>query len=438
MNIKKLFFLGLIASSLDVVAQQKIEVEDVVVMSLDRSFDVLLQKNTLESTERDFRNAKGLYLPDVTLNAGRNWTRQDSRQTLADNSERNVPGIRQNGFNSNIQVNWVLFDGLKMFNVNKAWTELYGAGEMTVKSQMANTMANVINNYFNIVAQKQRLKAINEQIAVSEERVKLADRRFEVGAAAKTELLQAKLDQNQFRTQALQQEALIAQLKADLNSIAGGQLPELYEVSDTIMLNLNLTIEEILEGIEATNPVLIAQRQTIEAAKYTFKASKGDRLPIISFTSAYNLNRNESNQAQNQFSPIATRTNGFNYGLTGTWFLVNNLTITNNIQKNRILVQRQELIYEQLKTLSINAVRSAYANYDNARKILLIEEENAQLSRENVSILLETFKRGATTFIELRTAQLSMVDAYNRLTNARYTAKVSETELLRQKGALLR
>ena len=111
---------------------------------------------------------------------------------------------------------------------------------------------------------------------------------------------------------------------------------------------------------------------------------------------------------------------------------------TNAVQLARINLERQQIIYEQQKSLAFNGARIAYANYDNARKTLAIEEENIQLARENVSILLETFRRGIATFIELRTAQQSMVDAYSRLAIARYNAKVSETELLRLKGALLR
>ena len=51
---------------------------------------------------------------------------------------------------------------------------------------------------------------------------------------------------------------------------------------------------------------------------------------------------------------------------------------------------------------------------------------------------MESFKRGVSTFIEQRTAQQSLEDAYNRLINARYLAKVAETELLRLSGDLLK
>jgi outer membrane protein TolC len=82
-------------------------------------------------------------------------------------------------------------------------------------------------------------------------------------------------------------------------------------------------------------------------------------------------------------------------------------------------------------------VKNAYVAYDNAKKVLLIEEENIGLAKENIYIALESFKRSANTFIEVRTAQQSLADAYNRLINARYLAKVAETELLRLSGQLL-
>jgi outer membrane protein len=437
-RIKGVLLLGLLFVAGVASAQQKITVEDIVLLSLEQGYDVKLSRNLVSSAETDAKNSVGLFIPDLTLNGGRNWSKNDSHQTLADDSKKDVTNIKQNGLNSSAQLNWVLFDGLKMFATFKQLHQVAAVNEVLLKNQMANTMANVIGNYYNIVALEQQLRAVNEQVSVSEERIKLAERKLDVGSGIKTELLQAKLDQNAFKVQALQQEALITQAKAALNALTGGQLPEEFEVSDTIVVSYDLRKEEIIEGIEATNPQLIAARGNIEVAKYALKANKGNRFPVISFVSNYNFNRNQSNQAQNQFSPISTKTNGYQYGFTAQWTLLNNFIVKDAIQIAAITLQRQQILYEQAKVNALAAVNTAYANYDFARKTLTIEEENIKFARENVFIVLESFKRGIATFIELRTAQQSMVDAYNRLTAARYNAKVSETELLRLKGALLR
>jgi outer membrane protein TolC len=438
MNIRIGFFSVLVLLTCHATAQQRLAVEDVVVIALEKDYNIRLSQNFLESSEADAGNAVGLFIPDLNLNGNRTWTRSNSTQLFADNSEVVRPNIKQNNLSAQAQLTWTLFDGLKMFATYKGLQQVAGVNEVQLKDQMANTMANVIGNYYSVVAQEQQLKAINEQISVGEERVKLAERKLQVGSGAKTELLQARLDQNAFKTLALQQEAQIIQTKALLNQTAGMQLPDEFAVSDTILLNLDLTMEEILEGIESTSPALIAARGNVEVARFALKARRGDRLPVINFVSAYNYNRNESNQAANQFQPIGNRTSGFNYGITASWPLLNNLIIRNAAQLAEINLKRQEMFYEQAKAAATVNVKIAYANYDNARKTLVIEEENIGFARENVTILLESFKRGIATFIELRTAQQSTVEAYNRLTTARYNAKVSETELLRLKGGLLR
>jgi outer membrane protein TolC len=80
----------------------------------------------------------------------------------------------------------------------------------------------------------------------------------------------------------------------------------------------------------------------------------------------------------------------------------------------------------------------AFRSYEFLKQTLQLEESNIQLAKENVNIALERFRLGVSTYIELREAQISLADAYNRLIDARYNTKVAETELLRLQGGLVR
>jgi outer membrane protein TolC len=139
----------------------------------------------------------------------------------------------------------------------------------------------------------------------------------------------------------------------------------------------------------------------------------------------------------NPYGTLLFRQNGYNYGFSVTLPIFNGLNARRQSQQARIEIDRQTLFYNQLKTDVNVGLKNAYVNYDNAKKILLIEEETIELARENIFIALESFKRGVTTFIELRTAQQSLAEAYSRLISARYNAKLAETELLRLSGSLL-
>jgi outer membrane protein len=69
---------------------------------------------------------------------------------------------------------------------------------------------------------------------------------------------------------------------------------------------------------------------------------------------------------------------------------------------------------------------------------LALEEENILLAKENVQIVLETYRLNAATLVQLREAQISLSEAYDRLIAARYNTKVSEIELLSLKGELVK
>jgi outer membrane protein TolC len=131
-------------------------------------------------------------------------------------------------------------------------------------------------------------------------------------------------------------------------------------------------------------------------------------------------------------------TQGLNYGFSVSLPIFNGFNARRLTQQAKIELGRQNLLYEQQRNDVNVDLRNALVNYESAKKILRIEEETIGAAKENVYIALETFKRGVTTFIELRTAQQSLADAYNRLITARYNAKLAETELLRLNGSLLK
>jgi outer membrane protein TolC len=430
--------LSVLLCSSNLIAQELITLEEVIALTLKENYDVQLMQNSALAAKTDDKFSVGLLLPQVNATAATSWTANHQEFIFADES-RNVSGnAKSNNANASLQAAWTLFDGTKMFATRERLDQIAVQGELNVKNQIVNSIAAVIVNYYNIVRQKQQLKAIEELMSVNEERVKLADRKLEVGIGAKPELLQAKVDLNAQRTLAIQQETLIEQLKDQLNGLVGLKLPGSYDVADTILINLNLTQPEIVQDIENKNYGLLAIDKNRDIAGLLLHESRATRSPVINFNGAYTYSKTNNTQLINPFSSLESQVDGFTYGFSLVLPILNGFNITRNVQQARINVRRQELFYNQQKQVVDVGVQNAYINYDNTKKILAIEEENITLAKENVFIALESFKRGVATFIELRTAQQSLSEAYNRLIAARYNTKVAETELLRLNGSLLK
>lgn len=432
------FLLGLIFFGRNAVAQEQITLEQVVALALEKNYDVLLIKNSAQASSTDNSYANAAFLPSLNATGSKLWNKNNQKQILANDSlvERN--GVRTENLQGSVQLIWTLFDGTKMFALRERIAEQEVRGLLNVKDQMVNTISAVIVNYYNVVRQKQQWMALQEQISVNEERVKLATRKLEVGVGGKPELLQAKVDLNAQRTSMLQQETIIAQLKDLLNGLVGQQLPTNFDVADSIAINLNLQQSAIQSAVSVSNYSLLSAKEGVSIARLSLRERTAEKFPVINFVSAYNFSRRENSLAINQFTPLFDQNRGFNYGFSATLPIFNGFNNRRLVQQARLNVARTELLYEQLKLNVDIGIRNAFVNYDNAKKVLLIEEENILLAKENVVIALESFKRGIATFIELRTAQQSLADGYNRLITARYNAKIAETELLRLNGGLLK
>jgi outer membrane protein TolC len=119
-----------------------------------------------------------------------------------------------------------------MFATRDKAAELIKLGSLGIQNQITNSIAAVINTYYNIVRQKQMIKAIDEQMALSSERAKLAQYKLDIGVGAKPDVLQAKIDNNAQRALQLEQEATMRQLKEQLIQLLNLKAPASFDVSD--------------------------------------------------------------------------------------------------------------------------------------------------------------------------------------------------------------
>lgn len=419
-------------------AQEEVTLGQVITLALEHNYDVRIARTDVASAETNDGYTVGGFLPQITAGASTVWNDNDQTLRFLDATRNNSGEAKSNNLSGSVQLVWTLFDGTRMFATRERIAQVAEQSELELKAQMVNTIATVINNYYDIVRQKQQLKAIQEQMSVSEERVKLAEKKLDVGTGVKPELLQAKVDYNAQRAQVLQQETMIAQRKEHLNDLVGLQLPATYDVADTMLIDLTLRANEAFQNVDNTNYGLLAARQNIRIADLALRERRAEYLPFFNFNAAFNFSRNDNTKQINPFGPVYSQTEGLNYGFSLNLPILTGFNTRRATQLAKIEINRQQLLYNQQRNTVNVALRNAFTNYENAKKILEIEEENIGLAKENVFIALEAFKRGVNTFIELRTAQQSLAEAYSELISARYNAKLAETELLRLNGSLLR
>lgn len=419
-------------------SQRLLTVEEAVAVTLQNNYDIRLMRNDSTLFELQNSYAYAAFLPRLNANSGLLYNVNNSRQELADGTKREQSNLRSNNLTASLNLNWTIFDGFKMFATRDKLEEFVKLGTWNVRTQVINSVATVINTYYNIVSQKQRLKALDDQMALNEERINQAEKKLSVGLGAKPELLQSRLDLNAQKAARLNQLTLMAQMKEELNremSVAPGTD---YEVTDSIPIDHSLTVAEVYAGAENNNPALMAAGTQVNIAKLALKERKAERFPVLGVNAAYNFSRNINKAVINPFTTLFNQNHGFNYGLTATIPIFNGFTVKRQIKEAEIEIDYQKILYDYEKLKINTAITSAYKAFEMQKQTLALEEENISYAKENVAIAAERYRLGLSTILELRESQRSLSEAYTRLIDARYNAKVSETELLRLRGDLVR
>jgi len=442
--MKRFFVPLLLLSCFSAGAQRMLTLDEAIAIALKNNYAIQLAKNDSMVAQLNNSYRDAAFYPTLNANTGITFNNNDQLQKFTDGTTRERKGVKSSNLQAALSLNWTLFDGMKMFATRDKVAEFVKLGELGIKNQVVNTVAEVINTYYNIVRLKQQVKAVDEQISINEERVKLAEYKLDIGVGAKPDVLQSKVDLNAQKALKLEQMAAIEQQKEILNQLLNAKMSAaenpstFYEVSDSIPINTAISLGDVQSGLSSTNPLLLLAKKNIDIARLTLKERLADRYPTVGFGSNYNFTKTDNKAVVNPFQPLFSRNSGFNYGFTASIPIFNRFNVKRQIQQAKLDINYQQLIYDNQQSLINLSVVNAFRDYEQQKKALALEEENIVLARENVNIVLQVYKLNSTTLIQLKEAQLSLQQAYNRLIAARYNAKLAETELMRLKGELVK
>ncbi|HRG39061.1 MAG TPA: TolC family protein [Bacteroidia bacterium] len=436
MRIHKYTFLFAFAflASDPIFAQEQFTIEEAIQLGIKNNYNILVANNNATIAANDNSLGNAGMLPIVDINASTNFANNATKQEFNTGAAVDKAGVKSNSINSGVYLTWTLFNGLKMFATHQQLSMLESMGKLSSKIQIENTVESIVVAYYNAVKQKQLIKGLNENIKISEERLTIAQKKFEIGSGSKLDVLQAKTDKNAQTSMLYRQKTVLDELKANLNQLMARPAETEFEVGDSIPVSFQLKYDELKGNYQKTNLNLIFAQENISYYKQQLKATKADLFPVVNLNANYLFSR-----AENQAGLILLNRNlGFNYGLTASWRIFNGFTLNNRIKNAQLQVENASLNYTNSQTQIEQQLLIAFKRFQDDQKILELEEDNLKLVRESVNIALERFRIGSSNTLELQTIQQTFEDALIRLEEARYNAKVSETTLMKLNGNLVK
>jgi len=432
--MKKIVFIFTLAMAMVpmCIAQKIITANDAVSIALKNSYDILIARNDADIAKINNTPGNAGMLPTANANGSDNYAINTIHNKLISGAETNYTSIGSNAFNANVELNWTVFDGGKMFITKNKLGQIEALGEIQFRNQVLQTIYDVILAYFDVVRQKQQLASINKVISYNQERVTILQTGFNSGASPKNNLLQAKIDLNVFLENAITQQNIIITAKRNLNQILCRNIDSTaYEVIDSIPLNYKPDKTDLLQKIYTNNTSILTLEKQRDIAKLSIDEFRTLRLPRIDLNGGYNYQYN-SNTATIKWS----RTYGPQIGGNISIPLYQAGNTSRQIAVSKLQLKSTEYDLENTKIQVNEQLQNALTDFDNQQSLLVIEQENAALVNENLEISMQRLRYGQTTALEVRQAQQSFEDSFTRLINFKYNLKVAETKLKQLIGGL--
>jgi outer membrane protein len=408
--------------------------QDAISTGLKNNYSILIAENNQASNKyaRNIGNA-GM-LPTIGVGGSASYSNTNVRQEQANGNIISSDAAVSTNYTASAGLSWTLFDGLKMFATYDKLTEIRDQSVVRTKFEMETTVSNIMRAYFDIVRNQHIYSSILETISVGEERVTIAQKKFDIGSGAKTEVLQSKIDLNNLRTMLSNQQILIYEAKTNLNQLMARDVATEFEVEDTIPIGDLLVLADIRKESLTGNSLVRISEYDVNIYKYARREINSLRMPKLIFNAGYNYNR-----AQNQAGFLLLNQNyGFNTGITLSYNIFDSWRVNTQYKTATFNLESSKYNLDLIKLQTDAQVVNTYNKYSNFLTQITIEQESMNMADENVTLSLARFKDGYSNFLELREAQRSYIETVTAYVGALYNAKIQEIELLRLKGELIK
>jgi len=424
--------LVLLFSQEKIAAQNNLSLKEAVTIALQNSFDIKLVENTATIAKNNNNYGVAGGLPTVTANGTNNNTLTTINQTFPDpsrNTTRNaVDGSTLNG---GLSATMILFNGYRIAATKDRLESIQKQTEAALQVQMLNTSSTVMQQYYNVIRQTAFLKTIEKSIEASEERVTIVKTRQEIGVANQADLLQSSLDLNALLQAKQNQLLVLDQVKADLYNSMVVPANSNFIFTDSIQVDQKMILSDVESKMKA-HPLLQSAQQLINVNQFLEKETKALMYPTLRANTGFNYNSNKSAAGfillNESYGPFL----GFNlsipiYAGSTSKRAYKNAQINTVSAKIQYDNTAQDLATELFKT---------YQNYQNSLKQTPTEIQSYEMSDALLTLVMDKFKLGQATIVDVKQAQQSFETAGFRLTSLKFSAKIAEIELKRLSNQL--
>lgn len=435
---------------------QEWTLEACIQYAIDNNISIKQSELDVKNADIDKSDAIGNLLPSVNANLSNSWasglTQNVTTGVLENQTVRN--------FSTGATASITLFDGLaNIRQVHRAKLAQL-AGKYSLNKMKDDIVLSVANAYLQILVSKQTLENLKEQNQVTQEQIAQTQAQIDSGTLPEGDLLQLEATSADE-----QQQIIVAQNDVRIARINLAQIlliddyqnfriaDDTYDIPVTPLLNK--TPEEIIQEAKKDRYEVKIAEQNLAIAEKDLQIARGAYYPTLSGFVNFNTRESsrerfgrggidEDNPTQEigvvestgetvvapNFETLALdpldffdqldRNQGTSYGVQLNIPIFNGNATRNQVERRKVNVMRSEYNLQQAKLDLESNVYQAYVDAQGAARSYEAAQKSVKAQQTAFEYAKERFEVGMINSVTFAQSQLSLTQAKNRLTNAKY------------------
>ncbi len=424
-------------------AQEIYDLSRCITTSLEQNYSVKIARNQEEIAGNNVTRGNAGYLPTLTTTNRYGGSVTTTTQNMNDGSERVSNNIYNSTGSAALNLSMTIFNGFNVKTTYQKLSELKKMGELNTQMSIENLVAEIASEYYYYIQQINYFKNMEYAVSLSRERARIDEERYLLGASSKLELLQSIVYLNADSSNLARQNEAILESEVRLKKLMSvTDLEENIGVKDSaIVFNSELTYKELLESTLDYNTSLQIAKKNKVISELDYKIIASRAYPYLSLSSAYNYSyRGYGSGSISDYGTLTInnqQSRAFNYGLNLSMDIFDGNNHRREKANAQIDIQNRGIRLQEVEQEIKADLLTVYYAYENNLRLVLMEEQNLEVARENLEIALERYKLGSLSGLELREVQKSLLDAEQRLISIKYQTKLAEISLLQISGRIM-
>jgi outer membrane protein len=420
--MNRIYRLGIVLAillSFTIVASAEVYTLDKCIeIALKRNASIIAAKNSYESSRWSVANGYGQLLPSVSISTGQ--------------TESWDPYSLRKGASGGVSIT-ESFAGFGLAN----YADIKGRRAQKnsyyfnyVATRLATTLA-VKEAYYNIIKAAMLVDVAKDAVKRGEEQLKVAQSRYDLGSAALTDVLKAKVLRTNAKLDLITAENNLNVAKANLNYVIGIPVSQEFEVTQDLPTNsFDMTYDQVFNEATAMNASYRKATYDLSVAKADLLAAKTAFLPTLSFNVSYGTSADKYSNLFKFEPSLADRSVSFSI----SYNLFNRLNdVTSVVSQKKYVNTQKRNLEDTLNSVALE-VRQAYLDVQLNKEKLTLNEESVAAAKEDLNIVREKYNLGAATIIEVLDAEVSYKTAQTNQVQALFDYNLAISRIEKAMG----